>query len=528
MFDGFIEALETVVSWVLYRLHHSYLLASHITWDDRNVLTNKLIPIVSTLFACSLGAAEVLPLDEQLRADREALVALLERPAPQDEVTRVLTEVQANEGQTGLPVIFWLRLGVAPVLEQWSVADGARDCLVAFNEGLKARGIHLIVVPVPTSVTTHTHRLSDQIRPDQDLMPGYTRGLIELIDAGIEVVDLRQAFAEAADPHANPLMNRADFHWAPGGVALATEHLAPRLSRLEGIRSQESRPQDWSLGSKLVEQPDMSLNRGNRLWSDRGGMMYETKAEALRANNIPEQEEVIWFTYEGEHSLRGYRAWGPGRGGPLDHAFIVIGDSQARQNSRRGRSPIDGAGLINQLAARLGILGTVFSMNGDVDRVPAAFTEERVSDLTQTQAVILVGRMGDFCQGGWRLPEFPGADNQAAPASAVEGRFHVVLSEVAELPDPEAADYNDALVTAVATITRGPRSGESIKVLTVGMRDRELVPALRRWRNGARLQLDISSWSAKREAEPALSAIEIIDEVEDLLMAEHWADLVGR
>ena len=323
---------------------------------------------------------ETLSFEEQQKVDRQALERIIKASAPQDEVAKVLTHVDENNGQTGLPIIFWRRLEITPVLEQWSFSEDAHTALVAFNEGLKARGIHLIVAPVPTSVTTHLHRLSDQIQPDRDLMPGYTEGLIKLIDDGVEVLDLRQAFAEASDPQSNPLMNRADFHWATGGVALAAELLAPRLQRLEGIQALESRPQDWEQVPKSSSSP--ICHSTEEMISGQTGLaareLFKTKEEAFRANNIPLEEEAIWYTYTGNDRLIGYRTWGPGKGESLDHPFIVIGDSQARENTNRSRKAQHGGGLANQLSARLGILGTTFSMNGDVDRVPSVFVESEI------------------------------------------------------------------------------------------------------------------------------------------------------
>ena len=151
-------------------------------------------------------------------------------------------------------------------------------------------------------------------------------------------------------------------------------------------------------GTKLVEQPTMSLSRGNGLFSSKGNGVYPTQEAALKANNIPLQEEAIWFTYEGKDRLRGYRSWGAPKGGALDHPFIVMGDSQARQNSHRGKAPVDGGGILNQLSARLGILGTVLSMNGDVDRVPPVFVENELPQVDPYQGRDSGGPHGGFLQ----------------------------------------------------------------------------------------------------------------------------------
>ena len=64
----------------------------------------------------------------------------------------------------------------------------------------------------------------------------------------------------------------------------------------------------------------------------------------------------------------------------------------------------------------------------------------------------------------------------------------MTLSEVATIDDPEEADYDDALVAAVATINTGPRKGQRVKIMTLGMLNRKVDPAMKVWKNGARMR----------------------------------------
>jgi hypothetical protein len=60
----------------------------------------------------------------------------------------------------------------------------------------------------------------------------------------------------------------------------------------------------------------------------------------------------------------------------------------------------------------------------------------------------------------------------------------------------------------------------------MAMRNRQLTPEMARWQNGAELQLRVGSLKAKLAAQPELERTLILDEVEDLIMVGHWADVL--
>lgn len=118
------------------------------------------------------------------------------------------------------------------------------------------------------------------------------------------------------------------------------------------------------------------------------------------------------------------------------------------------------------------------------------------------------------------------ADKNSVDLPTITGRVTVILSEAATIGDPEQPDYEDMLVAAVGTITEGPHKGRRIKVLTFGMLDRKLQPVLQHWRNGAELVLKVSDLQQEQQTQPKLLSMDRFDEVEDLLMAEYWAEVL--
>ena len=90
--------------------------------------------------------------------------------------------------------------------------------LVKFNDGLKALGIKLIVVPVPPKAA---------VVPFSGLQKGdamkYLRPLYDELRAkGIEVLDLSGAFMDAG----KKTYCRTDAHWSPDGIRIAASELA--------------------------------------------------------------------------------------------------------------------------------------------------------------------------------------------------------------------------------------------------------------------------------------------------------------
>ena len=116
-------------------------------------------------------------------------------------------------------------------------------------------------------------------------------------------------------------------------------------------------------------------------------------------------------------------------------------------------------------------------------------------------------------------PKQKSADQETS--STITGRVSVILSEAATITDPEKPDYDDMLVAAVGTITQGPHKGQRIKVLTIGMLGRKLQPVLQHWHNGTELILEVNNFDQALKTQPNLSRMDRVDEVEDLLMADH-------
>jgi hypothetical protein len=106
--------------------------------------------------------------------------------------------------------------------------------IVAWRDALAARGIQLLVVPVPNKESIYPDRLTRRVASGQTMMSATTRSVLaRLKSANVECMDLFALFAEA---RMNPaafgtaqLYLAQDSHWSPAGAKLAAQAVARRL-----------------------------------------------------------------------------------------------------------------------------------------------------------------------------------------------------------------------------------------------------------------------------------------------------------
>ncbi len=109
--------------------------------------------------------------------------------------------------------------------------------IVSFRDQLARHGIHLLVVPAPVKPAVYPEMLTRRAAAG-DRRPGkHTRKLMaDLAAAGVETVDLSQAFAEtrmAPRPSNGGFWYFArDTHWTNEGAQLAAEAVARRIRSL--------------------------------------------------------------------------------------------------------------------------------------------------------------------------------------------------------------------------------------------------------------------------------------------------------
>src|SRR4051812_33938677 len=109
--------------------------------------------------------------------------------------------------------------------------------ILDFQEQLKARGVELIVVPVPPKAAVYPEKIvSGSNAAANDPAPMLHRFYQELSAAGVDVLDLTATFVQNHDHPKGPVFCRTDSHWSGIGCVLAAQAIA------EKVRGKISKP----------------------------------------------------------------------------------------------------------------------------------------------------------------------------------------------------------------------------------------------------------------------------------------------
>ncbi|MFZ2217830.1 MAG: hypothetical protein WAV85_04010 [Rhodoferax sp.] len=97
---------------------------------------------------------------------------------------------------------------------------------------LSANGIALALVIVPSKVRIYAEHLPDSAKLDSYTADKYESVAKTLIDSGVNVVNLNQAFLNSPLRNSDtPFFLRLDTHWAPAGALLAAQTVKAEIDR---------------------------------------------------------------------------------------------------------------------------------------------------------------------------------------------------------------------------------------------------------------------------------------------------------
>lgn len=261
--------------------------------------------------------------------------------------------------------------------------EAARSAIVGFRDQLAARGIELLVVPVPGKASVYPDGLSPLA--GGALEETTTTVLIdELVADGVEVVDLLAAFREdRADREIDarePLYLREDTHWSPRGVRVAARTIAGRLRELGVV----------SAGAEAFETREVVVPRVGDLVRMVKSPPLETH---LGATEVACEQVVSAETGEP------YRD-------SADAEVLVLGDSFLR--IYEGDEP-GSAGLLAHLARELGRPVDSIVGDGGASTLVRQQLARQIERLEGKRVVVweFVERDVRFGLGGWRLVPLP-------------------------------------------------------------------------------------------------------------------------
>jgi alginate O-acetyltransferase complex protein AlgJ len=152
--------------------------------------------------------------------------------------------------------------------------------IVDYQKQLRAKGIDLLFVIVPTKAEILPDKISDSApKPDGPYVTPYTRKLmLELTEACVEVVDLLPAFIEAREGD-EPIYMKQDTHWTDRGLRLAARIIADRIKQYPWFGQVCDRPISYTVR-------EVTFTRGG----DIRGMLPDEEKIAYRPMKLSGQQ----------------------------------------------------------------------------------------------------------------------------------------------------------------------------------------------------------------------------------------------
>jgi alginate O-acetyltransferase complex protein AlgJ len=129
--------------------------------------------------------------------------------------------------------------------------------IVDFQTQLKARGIDLLLVPVPPKAAIYPEKLVAGAAP-QDALAPLTEFYAALKSAGVEVLDLGPLMLAAKNGEHGPVFCATDTHWSGSGCVLAAQAIAKAIGDKIQVKRTGTFSAEWktvAIHGDLAELP---------------------------------------------------------------------------------------------------------------------------------------------------------------------------------------------------------------------------------------------------------------------------------
>jgi len=381
--------------------------------------------------------------------------------------------------------------------------------ILQFRNQLSARGIDLLVVPIPTKPTIDGEMLSARVRPGSELQnASYADWGARLTATGVRVFDPAAALLQRKAAGGNaPAYIETDTHWQPETMEFVAQQLAATLhlqasDRMDSLRVTEK---------EITGRGDVA-----RMLRLSGDDLYSTQKITIR------------------QITNGSSLWRPSR----DSDVLVLGDSFANIFSLEALGWGESAGLVEHLSHSLGgrPLDCILR-NSDgafATREMLAHELARGRDrLAGKKLVIWEFAARELAFGDWKLLDLKLGRAQTAqffspqPSEVVEATG--TIEAVSLVPQPGIAPYRDHIMALHLTdiAIPGRTRSESVQVVVYlwSMRDNVWTPAAR-LRSGDRVSLRLQAWADVSAQYEQINRSEI-DEPELQLEEPVWGELTN-
>ncbi|MBW2703703.1 MAG: hypothetical protein JRF33_23035 [Deltaproteobacteria bacterium] len=260
------------------------------------------------------------------------------------------------------------------------------EIIVDFVKQMKARGIQVLVVPIPGKASIYPDRLTPLAERGAPVYANTTRFMDELREEGVEVVAIHDLLVKQraeADRLARPLYMATDTHWSGAGIRLAAEAIADRIKK-----------ESW------YKKPAPRYGRKTIALGRRGDIPEMTK--------IPFQKRL--FPTEGVECDQVFDAEdGTAYKDDPDSPILLLGDSFSRVFQTDDPKS---AGLIANLAFELQMPLASIVNNGGASTLVRQQLARKIDLLDNKRLIVweFVERDIRFGMGGWQAISYPPPD----------------------------------------------------------------------------------------------------------------------
>jgi len=362
--------------------------------------------------------------------------------------------------------------------------------LVRFRDDLAARGIRLLVVPVPVKPSLDPEFLSSRYlsrrQPLQN--PSFPDFLAALQKSGIDVLDVAPAIAEAKFETGLPPFLKTDTHWTPATmerVAALIAKKAVSVGFLQPMSTAFRRAPAIPIANTGDLAQMLRLAPGSTLYPPETA----TISPVIREDDSPWQSDT-------------------------SAEILLLGDSFTNIYSSEDLKWGTGAGLAEHVSLALQRPLDRIAINAggaSTTRQSLARSPER---LVGKRLVILEFAARDLASVDWRVIPLPSpvaaterTDPPPATAANKAPTISGVIRAISRAPRPGSLPYRDLIICIHLGEVKGIAATE-ILVFTYGMRDNVHTPA-NSLNSGDTLTFQAIPWNQAEETFGTINRIEL-------------------
>jgi alginate O-acetyltransferase complex protein AlgJ len=363
------------------------------------------------------------------------------------------------------------------------IAGNAAAAVLDLHRQLAARGIALVVLPVPVKPMVEGHALSGgpvQVRANRSFF-AWIEGLRA---EGVEVLDVVHKLVERERASGAAQYLQTDTHWRPEAMGAVAVRVAERVRALGGMED-----------SADAQVPVRGGTRSISAHGDTLALLGLRAGQRLFAKETVEIAPV---------SLAG-RVWKAEPGAEV----LVLGDSFTNIYSLGAMGWGESAGFAEQLSVELRRPVDVMARNSDGAVATRTMLQRELAAgrdrLRGKRVVVWEFAARELAFGDWRTVALelgqPAEATFFAPPPGGRLRVQGTVAEVSSIPQPESVPYREHIVSVRLVDVVPPRvkdepASEPARQMLVyawSFREREFT-SVARLRPGDRVAFEVRAW----------------------------------